>query len=58
MSWIREGSFSVETPIAGIVAADGTEQELTMVQRWPVRRPIPEAMFASGWWSACSHRSL
>jgi V/A-type H+-transporting ATPase subunit A len=45
VSWIREGSFNIDTPIAGIVTTEGIEQELTMAQRWPVRRPIPEVMF-------------
>lgn len=44
VTWIREGSFNIETPIARIRISDGLERELTMRQRWPVRRPIPEAM--------------
>jgi V/A-type H+-transporting ATPase subunit A len=44
VTWIQQGSFSVKTPVARIQTADGTERELTMVQSWPVRRPIPEAM--------------
>ena len=44
VTWIQQGSFTVETTIARIAAADGTERALTMVQPWPVRRPIPEAM--------------
>ncbi len=44
VTWIREGTFPVDTPVARIADADGTEQELTMVRKWPVRRPIPEAM--------------
>ena len=44
VTWIQEGSFTVDTPIARIQAEGGSERELTMVQSWPVRRPIPEAM--------------
>ena len=44
VTWIQQGSFTVETPIARIQTAGGVERELTMVQPWPVRRPIPEAM--------------
>ncbi|MGD9079439.1 MAG: V-type ATP synthase subunit A [Desulfobacterales bacterium] len=44
VTWIQEGSFTVNTPIARIQTPDGAERELTMVQPWPVRRPIPEAM--------------
>lgn len=44
VKWIREGSFPVTLPIARIASADGREQEVTMRQRWAVRRPIPTAM--------------
>ncbi|MGD8971441.1 MAG: V-type ATP synthase subunit A [Desulfobacterales bacterium] len=44
VSWIRQGSFTVDTPIARFITADGNEQELTMVQPWPVRRSISESM--------------
>jgi len=44
VTWIEQGSFTLETPIARIAGADGTERKLTMVQPWPVRRPLPEAM--------------
>jgi V/A-type H+-transporting ATPase subunit A len=44
VTFIREGNFTIDTPIARIVDAKGVERELTMTQRWPVRRPLPEAM--------------
>ena len=44
VTWIQQGSFTVDKPIARIQSAGGAERELTMVQSWPVRRPIPEAM--------------
>ena len=44
VTWIQDGSFTVDTPIAKIQTEAGAERELTMVQSWPVRRPIPEAM--------------
>ena len=44
ITWIQEGSFTVNTPVARVQTPDGAERELTMVQPWPVRRPIPEAM--------------
>jgi len=46
VTWLREGTFPVGAPVARIAAADGTEQELTMVRKWPVRRTIPEAMIS------------
>ncbi|GAK51301.1 putative V-type sodium ATPase, catalytic A subunit [Candidatus Moduliflexus flocculans] len=44
VTWIYEGSATIDSPIARIRTADGKERQLTMVQRWPVRRPIPEPM--------------
>ena len=44
MTWFQEGSFTIDTTIARVATPDGNERKLTMVQPWPVRRPIPEAM--------------
>lgn len=44
ITWIYEGSATIDAPIARIRTADGKERQLTMTQRWPVRRPIPEPM--------------
>ncbi|MGD9359980.1 MAG: V-type ATP synthase subunit A [Desulfobacterales bacterium] len=44
VTWIHQGSFTVNSTIARIQTAQGIERELTMIQSWPVRRPIPEAM--------------
>lgn len=35
------GSYTVNTPIIRIKREDGTEAELTMVQRWPIKRARP-----------------
>jgi V/A-type H+-transporting ATPase subunit A len=41
LAWIAsEGEYTIEDPIARVATADG-EHELTMLQRWPVRRPRP-----------------
>ncbi|MEO8497885.1 MAG: V-type ATP synthase subunit A, partial [Planctomycetota bacterium] len=40
ITWIGEGKFKLQDTVARIQAG-GVERELTMVQRWPVRRPIP-----------------
>jgi V/A-type H+-transporting ATPase subunit A len=42
--WIQQGSFTVNTPVVRLRDGSGEEQELTMTRRWPVRRPVPEAM--------------
>ena len=41
VKWIRGGSFTVEDKIACITLPDGTERELDMIQRWPVRIQRP-----------------
>jgi V/A-type H+-transporting ATPase subunit A len=41
LTWIApEGEYTIEESIARLGTEDG-EQELTMLQRWPVRRPRP-----------------
>lgn len=37
---IRRGQFTIDETVA-VVDADGTLQEVKMLQRWPVRRPRP-----------------
>ena len=48
VTWIQKGSFPVDVPIARLKIADGTEKEITMTSRWPVRRPLPEYMLRKG----------
>lgn len=42
--WIQDGNFDIHTPVAGILDSRGRERSLTMVQRWPVRRSIPDLL--------------
>jgi len=35
-----EGTYTIHEPIAVITGASGEEKEVTMVQHWPVKRPI------------------
>ncbi len=44
LTWIRGGSYDLTEPVARIKRATGEEREVTMVQRWAVRQPIPQAM--------------
>ena len=44
ITWIRGGSLGVDDVIARYKSSKGTELELTMSQRWPVRRSMPEAL--------------
>ncbi len=47
VTWIKQGSFTVDTPVARIQGGEGSERDLTLSQKWPVRRPIPAAMLRS-----------
>ena len=42
VTWIQEGNVTVEDPVARIREDSGKERSLTLVQKWPVRRPLPE----------------
>lgn len=46
VTWLHKGVATVNERVARVRRADGSERELTMLQHWPVRRPIPEAMLA------------
>lgn len=41
VTWIGEGSFSIAQPVARVQRDGEEEREVTMIQRWPVRRPVP-----------------
>jgi V/A-type H+/Na+-transporting ATPase subunit A len=41
---IASGKFTVRETVARIKNAAGTERELSLVQKWPVRRPLPASM--------------
>lgn len=40
---IKKGSFTVDDTVAVLKTSDGKKINLTMMQRWPVRRPRPYA---------------
>ncbi len=40
VTWIQEASVTVDTPVARVRKADGSEATLTLEQRWPVRKPL------------------
>jgi V/A-type H+/Na+-transporting ATPase subunit A len=42
--WVQEGAFTVDEPVARIRDARGREQDLTLFQRWPVRRALPQPL--------------
>jgi len=42
VSWIQEGNVTVTDPIAKIRFKQGKEQVITLMQKWPVRKPLPQ----------------
>jgi V/A-type H+-transporting ATPase subunit A len=46
--WLRAsdapGAVHVDTPIAKLERSDGSELDVTLQQRWAIRRPLPDAM--------------
>ena len=48
VAWIQEGNVGVDTLVARIQDPRGNERSITLTQRWPVRRPIPERLLAEG----------
>lgn len=43
VSWLApSGSYTVDTPIARVVDDSGREQNVTMLQKWPVKMPLKE----------------
>ncbi len=45
VSWIQEAAVSVDTPVARIKNKTGKEASVTLEQRWPVRKALPEDLF-------------
>ncbi len=43
VTWIGAGKFTLQDAVARI-ESNGQERDVTMLQRWPVRRPIPESL--------------
>ncbi len=44
VTWIREGDYKLTESVAHLRRKDGTERKITLVQRWPVRRPVAGQM--------------
>ncbi|MEN8131308.1 MAG: V-type ATP synthase subunit A [Pseudomonadota bacterium] len=44
VTWIQQGSFTNDIPVARIRDESGKEHSITLTQRWPVRRSIPQAL--------------
>ena len=48
ISWIQQGSFTVDTVIARYTDHKGEEHPLTMQQQWPVRIPVSQPLQRKG----------
>ncbi len=44
VTWIQEANVTIDETVAKIRSKSGKERTLTLVQKWPVRRPIPQEM--------------
>ena len=44
VTWVGSGSFVVTEPVVRLSRDDGTAMEVCMMQRWPVRQPLPQSM--------------
>ncbi|MEE9338643.1 MAG: V-type ATP synthase subunit A [Methylococcaceae bacterium] len=44
VSWIQEGNVTVTDPIAKIRLKQDKEQVITLMQKWPVRKPLPQQL--------------
>jgi V/A-type H+-transporting ATPase subunit A len=49
LTWIRDGTVTVDEPVARIRTASGAERSLTLAQEWPVREPLPRRLLARGY---------
>lgn len=49
VTWIRDGSVTVEDPVARIKARSGAERTVTLAQDWPVRQALTRNLLAKGW---------
>tara|TARA_R110001592_G_scaffold52649_9_gene161380 strand:- start:102319 stop:104175 length:1857 start_codon:yes stop_codon:yes gene_type:complete len=48
VDWIQEGTFNVDAVIARLIDTSGQLHDITMMQTWPVRIPIPNQLIKSG----------
>jgi len=44
VKWVQRGNFTVDDAVAAVRDPTGSERQIKMSQRWPVRRPIPTNM--------------
>jgi V/A-type H+-transporting ATPase subunit A len=47
VTWIQEGSVTLDTPVVRVRDQQGREHSLDLTRRWPVRRPLANHMLRS-----------
>jgi V/A-type H+-transporting ATPase subunit A len=47
VTWIQEGSVTLDTPVVRFRGPRGREHSLDLTRRWPVRRPLADHMLRS-----------
>jgi len=47
VTWIQEGSVTLDTPVVRVRDRHGKEHSLDLTRRWPVRRPLADYMLRS-----------
>ena len=47
VEWIQQGTFTVDTPVARLVDQNNHTQEVSMIQKWPVRFSIAQKLMAN-----------
>lgn len=47
VTWIQEGSVTLDTPVVRVRDQHGREHALDLTRRWPVRRPLADQMLRS-----------
>lgn len=48
VTWIQQGTFTVDVPVTRLRDAQGRERTLNLTQNWPVRRPLSSDLLRSG----------
>lgn len=48
LTWIRDGSVTIDEPVARLRSASGAEREIRLAQDWPVREPLPRRIVRAG----------
>lgn len=49
VTWIRDGSVTVDEAVARVRSPGGAERSLSLAQDWPVREPLPRRILSRGY---------